>query len=83
MANLKRYVPKADDLVLVKGKPNRYVVVGARAGTKTADVRTAAGPVILYYDVAWPKLSLVWMEAKANPVRKSGEILRRHPAAMK
>jgi hypothetical protein len=57
MANPKRYVPKMNDPVLVKGKPNRYVVVVVRAGTKTADVRSAAFPVILYYDLPWSKLS--------------------------
>jgi hypothetical protein len=57
MANSKRYVPKMNDPVLVKGKPNKYVVLVVRAGTKTADVRTAAFPVILYYDLPWSRLS--------------------------
>ncbi|MGA2020436.1 MAG: hypothetical protein ABSH02_07590 [Candidatus Sulfotelmatobacter sp.] len=57
MANPYKYVPKINDSVLVKGKPNRHVVVIVRSGNKTADVRTEAGPVILYYDVPWSKLS--------------------------
>jgi hypothetical protein len=46
-----------NDPVLIKGKPNKYVVVVVRPGTKTADVRTAAFPVILYYDLPWSSLS--------------------------
>lgn len=57
MPNRKRYVPKMNDPVLIKGKPNKYVVVVVRPGTKTADVRTAAFPVILYYDLPWSSLS--------------------------
>jgi hypothetical protein len=57
LAKPKSFVPKANDPVLVQGKPNEYVVLVVRAGSKTADVRTAAGPVILYYDVSWSKLS--------------------------
>jgi hypothetical protein len=57
MANPKRYVPKMNDPVRIKGKPNRYVVVVVRVSTKTVDVRTAAFPVILYYDLPWSTLS--------------------------
>jgi hypothetical protein len=59
MAKPKKYVPKINDPVLVKGKPIPSMVVMVRPGTRTADVRTAAGPVILYYDVPWSKLSLL------------------------
>jgi hypothetical protein len=57
MANPKSYVPKMGDPVLVQGMPNKYVVLVARSGARTADVRTAAVPAILYYNVPWRKLS--------------------------
>jgi hypothetical protein len=57
MANLKCYIPKMNDPVLVKGKPYKYGDVVVHAGTKTADVRTPVFPVILYYDLPWSRLS--------------------------
>jgi hypothetical protein len=57
MANRKNYVPKMGDLVLVQGMPNKYVVLVARSNARTADVRTATVPAILYYNVPWRKLS--------------------------
>lgn len=72
MASPKKYVPKRNDPVLVNGKPNRYVVLMVRSGRKTADVRTAAGPVILYYDVPWSKLSLLGEEPRSFPKVKTG-----------
>jgi hypothetical protein len=53
----KRYIPKRNDYVRVKGKPHSYVVLDVRSNPKTVDVRTSAAPVILYYNVAWSKLS--------------------------
>jgi hypothetical protein len=57
MANQKSYVPKMGDPVLVRGMRNKYVVLVARSGTRTADVRTATVPAILYYNLPWSKLS--------------------------
>jgi hypothetical protein len=65
MASPNKYVPKINDPVLVQGRPNRYVVIIVRSGKKTADVRTGAGPVILYYDVPWSKLSYLDANQKA------------------
>ncbi len=57
-------MPKMNDAVLVKGKPARCVVVFVRANKKTADVRTAVGPIILYYELSWSKLS--YLEKRQN-----------------
>jgi hypothetical protein len=64
MANLDTYVPKINDPVRVKGRPDPYVVLIVRFGKKTADVRTGAGPAILYYDVPWSKLSYLGANQK-------------------
>ncbi len=58
MEDREKYIPKMNDSVLLKGLPIPHVVVLVRPGKRTADVRTSAGPVILYYDVPWSKLSL-------------------------
>jgi hypothetical protein len=65
MAKARKYVPNVNDPVLVKGKADRYSVVIVRRGKKTADVRTAVGPVILYYDVPWANLSHLHKGKKA------------------
>jgi hypothetical protein len=65
MANRNKYVPKMNDPVRLKGRPDPYVVLIVRSGKKTADVRTGAGPVILYYDVPWSKLSYFGASRKA------------------
>jgi hypothetical protein len=65
MASPDKYVPKINDPVQVKGRLDRCVVLIVRSGKKTADVRTGAGPVILYYDVPWSKLSYLGVNQKA------------------
>jgi hypothetical protein len=57
MAKATKYVPSINDPVLVKGKVDPYSVVIVWPSRKTAAVRTMVGPVILYYDVPWSKLS--------------------------
>jgi hypothetical protein len=57
MANRKAYVPKMGDPVLVQGMRNKYVVLVARSGARTADVRTLTVPALLYYNLPWSKLS--------------------------
>jgi hypothetical protein len=59
MEDRKKYIPKMNDSVLLKGLPIPHVVLLVRPGKRTADVRTSTGPVILYYDVPWSKLSLL------------------------
>lgn len=66
MAKPNQYVPKINDPVLLKGRRDRYIVIIVRSGKKTADVRTGAGPVILYYDVPWSKLSYLGANQKAR-----------------
>jgi hypothetical protein len=58
MENRTRYIPKMNDSVLLKGLAIPHIVVMVRPRKRTADVRTSIGPVILYYDVPWSKLSL-------------------------
>jgi hypothetical protein len=53
----REYVPKRNDCVLVKGKPNSYVVLVVRTATRTVDLCTSIPPVILYYNVPWTSLS--------------------------
>jgi hypothetical protein len=64
MASSKKCIPKINDVVLVEGKPTQCVVIIGHVGAQTVDGRTAAGPVILYYDVPWAKLC--WFEGKVK-----------------
>ena len=71
MASSKKSVPKINDVVLVEGKPTQCVVIIVYVGAKTVDVRTAAGPVILYYDVPWAKLC--WFDPKVKQALRNRE----------
>jgi hypothetical protein len=57
MPRNKEYVPKVNDHVFLKGAMGRFIVATVDAKRRTAGVRTAAGPVIFYYEVVWSKLS--------------------------
>ena len=51
------YVPVPNDPVLLEDSDNRLVVVDVDTSRRTAALRTIAGPVILYENVPWSKLS--------------------------
>jgi hypothetical protein len=51
------YVPKLNDVVFIEGHGMvRYVVAVLYAKTKTADIRTTSGPIMLTRGVPWSKL---------------------------
>jgi len=66
MPRNKEYVPRPNDHVFLKGAIGRFIVAIVDAKRRTAGVRTAAGPVVLYYDVAWSKLSATDESLKAR-----------------
>jgi hypothetical protein len=51
------YAPRPNDLVLLEDNDNRLVVVNVDASRKTADLKTIAGPTILYENIPWSELS--------------------------
>ena len=57
MTESKSYVPVLNDPVLLEDSDNRLVVVDVDTSRRTAALRTIAGPVILYENVPWSKLS--------------------------
>jgi len=57
MSESNSYVPMPNDPVLLEDSDNRLVVVDVDASRRTAALRTIAGPVILYENVPWSKLS--------------------------
>ena len=57
MTKPNSYVPMLNDPVLLEDSDNRLVVVDVDASKRTADLRTIAGPAILYENVPWSKLS--------------------------
>jgi len=57
MTNPNSYVPMLNDPVLLEDSDNRLVVIDVEASKRTAALRTIAGPVILYENVPWSKLS--------------------------
>ena len=57
MTNPHSYVPMPNDPVLLEDSDNRLVVVDVDASRRTADLRTIAGPAILYENIPWSKLS--------------------------
>jgi hypothetical protein len=69
MERSKQYVPNVNDLVLLKGAMGHFAVTIVNARKRTAGVRTAAGPMILYHDVAWSKLSSL---EQSNNVKRIG-----------
>ncbi len=57
MTNPQSYAPRPNDLVLLEDNDNRLVVVTVDASRRTADLKTIAGPAILYENIPWSKLS--------------------------
>ncbi|MFZ0198451.1 MAG: hypothetical protein WAL05_04570 [Candidatus Sulfotelmatobacter sp.] len=51
------YIPRTNDPVLLEDSDNRLIVVHVDASRKTAALKTLVGPVILYENVPWSKLS--------------------------
>ena len=57
MPRNKEYAPKVNDHVLLESAIGMFIVTIVDAKRRTAGVRTVTGHGILYYDVAWSKLS--------------------------
>jgi len=64
MAKPYDYVPRVNDLVLLEHNDSRLIVVHVDASRKTAAVKTTAGPVVLYENMSWSRLSL---DERHNP----------------
>ena len=53
----KGYIPKVNDVVLMKGQGFvRYVVTKVDNEAKRADVRTTSQKIVLHRDIPWPEL---------------------------
>jgi len=51
------YVPRLNDLVLFEDSDKRLIVGHVDASRRTAALTTITGPIILYENVPWSKLS--------------------------
>jgi hypothetical protein len=57
MARTEGYVPKVNDVVLMKGQGFvRYVVTKVDNEAKRADVKTTFHTIVLHRDIPWPEL---------------------------
>jgi hypothetical protein len=52
------YVPRPNDSVILEHSDNRLIVIHVDASRRRAALKTITGPVILYENVPWSKLSL-------------------------
>ncbi len=53
----KGYAPRVNDVVLFEDSDHRLIVVHVDDSRRTAALTTITGPVILYENVPWAKLS--------------------------
>jgi hypothetical protein len=54
---VEKPIPKLNDPVVIEGKTGTFVVIGIDNVKKIANVRSAAGPLILHQNVPWSAIS--------------------------